>query len=87
MRKVLNNIIVEKNIPTAIEVLLKSRTYLLKYIKHTYFTKLFYEGPFNCFIKKEDGMNALEKRKRISKDFKRELGKMQKRLNKNKIKT
>jgi len=86
MRKVLNDIIIEKNIPTAIEVLLKSRVYLLKYIKHIHFTKLFYEGPFNYFIKKEDGMNTLEKRKRISKDFKRELEKMQKRLNKNRVK-
>lgn len=80
MRKVLNDDMVGKNIPTAIEVLLKSRTYLLKYIKHAYFTKLFYEGPFNYFIKKEDGINALEKR--ISKDIEKELEKMRKRLNK-----
>ena len=81
IRKVLNDDIVGKNIPTAIEVLLKSRTYLLKYIKHAYFTKLFYEGPFNYFIKKEDGINTLEKR--ISKDIEVEFKKMQKRLNKN----
>ena len=83
MRKILNDVMVGKNIPTAIEVLLKSRTYLLKYIKYPYFIRLFYEGPFNCFIKKEDSINTLEKRKRISKDFEKELEKMQKRLNKN----
>ncbi len=83
MREVLGNNIIRKNIPTAIKSLLNTKIYLVKYMKYTHYTKLFYEGPFNCFIKKEDGIAKLENRKKIKNEFDNNWIKIKNRLNDN----
>lgn len=81
MRDTMRDDVVGKNIPTAINVLLRARTYLLKYIKHPHITKFTHEGIWNRTIKKEDGIELVEKK--FEKDLQKEMEKIQKRKAKN----
>ncbi len=77
MKKIIDEIVLKKNIPTAIKSFSEARLILLKYTKSfSFIYRIYYEGFGGSILKKENGQQIIELK--IHEEVEKELSKIEK---------